>query len=158
MLCRVPLYSKCTRALTFENACLQIATSMVERWGMSEKVGYVTHRNLTGQGGEAHVSQHTREAIDAEVKRLTGQAYNNAKRLLKENEDKLHKLAAELIKEETLTGDQVREIIGANLKARSKSAPPKTQKSQSSAEAAQSGQQPVGEGGPPPKRSWFGSK
>jgi hypothetical protein len=25
------------------------------------------------------LSQHTREAIDAEVKRLTGQAYNNAK-------------------------------------------------------------------------------
>ena len=58
------------------------------------------------------MSQHTREAIDAEVKRLTGQAYNNAKRLLLENEDKLHKLARELIKEETLTGDQVREIIG----------------------------------------------
>jgi ATP-dependent metalloprotease len=135
----------------FEQAT-QLATRMVERWGMSEKVGFVTHRNLTGQGGEAHVSQHTREAIDAEVKRLTGQAYNNAKKLLLENEDKLHKLAGELIKEETLTGDQVREIIGVkNASAK------KTQESQSSADAAKS-QPPPAEGGPQPKRSWFRSK
>jgi ATP-dependent metalloprotease len=142
----------------FEQAT-QLATRMVERWGMSEKVGFVTHRNLTGQGGEAHVSQHTREAIDAEVKRLTGQAYNNAKKLLLENEDKLHKLAGELIKEETLTGDQVREIIGvknAIIGVKNASAK-KTQESQSSADAAKS-QPPPAEGGAQPKRSWFGSK
>ena len=95
----------------FEQAT-QIAISMVERWGMSEAVGYVSHRNLTGRGGEAMVSQHTRAAIDAEVKRLTSQAYANAKTLLQKHEGELHKLADELMREETLTGDQVREIIG----------------------------------------------
>jgi len=93
------------------------------------------------------------------VKRLTGQAYNNAKKLLLENEDKLHKLAGELIKEETLTGDQVREIIGvknAIIGVKNASAK-KTQESQSSADAAKS-QPPPAEGGAQPKRSWFGSK
>lgn len=38
-------------------------------------------------------SEETRKAIDAEVKRLTDQAYQNAKKILKKHEDKLHLLA-----------------------------------------------------------------
>jgi hypothetical protein len=66
---------------------------------------------LTGRGGEAHVSQATRVAIDTEVKRLTSQAYLNAKNLLTQHQDKLHLLAQELMKEETLSGEQVRALV-----------------------------------------------
>ena len=41
------------------------------------------------------------------MKRLTDEAYNNARRLLKKHEDKLHTLATALIEKETLTGQEV---------------------------------------------------
>ena len=94
----------------FEQAT-SIAMNMVERWGMSEKLGHVAHKHLTGggrNGGEAAYSEETRMAIDTEVKRLTDEAYLNAKRILKKHEDKLHLLAGALIEKETLTGEEVR--------------------------------------------------
>jgi ATP-dependent Zn protease len=42
----------------------------VERWGMSDKVGYVSHKSRGGGGrggGGGEVSEETRAAIDAEV-------------------------------------------------------------------------------------------
>eukprot|EP00283_Hemiselmis_rufescens_P016734 CAMPEP_0173457450 /NCGR_PEP_ID=MMETSP1357-20121228/57759_1 /TAXON_ID=77926 /ORGANISM="Hemiselmis rufescens, Strain PCC563" /LENGTH=478 /DNA_ID=CAMNT_0014424751 /DNA_START=83 /DNA_END=1519 /DNA_ORIENTATION=+ len=95
----------------FEQAT-SIAMNMVERWGMSDKVGVVSLANLTGQTDGASVSEETRTEIDAEVKRLTDQAYSNAKEMLLKHEDKLHSLANALIERETLTGDEVREVLG----------------------------------------------
>jgi ATP-dependent metalloprotease len=95
----------------FEQAT-NIAIRMVEKWGMSDRVGFVAHRHLTGRGADAAISEDTRKAIDAEVKRLTDQAYARALKLLKEKEKELHVLAKELILKETLTGDEVRALIG----------------------------------------------
>lgn len=67
---------------------------------------------MTGQSDGASVSEETRSEIDAEVKRLTDQAYENAMCMLKENEDKLHMLAKHLIERETMTGDEIRDILG----------------------------------------------
>lgn len=47
-----------------------------------------------------------------QVKRLTDEAYANAKRILKKHEDKLHLLAKQLIEQETLTGEEVRKCLG----------------------------------------------
>jgi len=101
----------------FEQAT-QIAINMVERWGMSDKLGFVTHRHLTSGGSDTAISEETRKAIDAEVKRLTDLSYENAKRILVQHRDKLDKLAAELIDKETLTGEQVRGILNVKEKAR----------------------------------------
>ena len=130
----------------FEQAT-QIAISMVERWGMSEKIGLVSHKNLTAKGGEAQVSQHTRAAVDSEVKRLTSQAYENARTILTQHQDKLHLIAQELIKEETLTGDQVRELIGAK--------PLKKRNSQSTSRAQGGAPTPADAPAPKPRKSWF---
>lgn len=65
-----------------------------------------------GSSDGASVSEETRSEIDAEVKRLTDGAYDNAMRMLKENEDKLHVLAKLLIERETLSGDEIREVLG----------------------------------------------
>ena len=131
----------------FEQAT-NIATSMVERWGMSDKVGFVSHKNLTGRGGDAAVSQATRAAIDAEVKRLTSQAYTNAKTLLTRHEDKLHLLAAELINHETLTGDQVRDILGL---------PPLQKKTPESPATPPAPGSPSSAPARDKKKSWFGA-
>jgi len=141
----------------FEQAT-NIAISMVERWGMSDKVGYVTHKNLTSNGGEARVSQQTRAAIDGEVKRLTSQAYQNAKKLLTQHEDKLHLLAQQLMKEETLTGDQVRRLMGAKpLPTDGKTKFPSSAPTPGVASAPVSKVEGVGEAvGDKKSSSWFG--
>lgn len=49
--------------------------------------------------------------MELEVRALVDKAYQRAKELLKANEDKLHLLAKELIKEETLSGEQIRKLL-----------------------------------------------
>lgn len=71
------------------------------------------------QGGASAISDARRKVIDDEVKKIVDQSYANAKRIIKENEDKLHALARELIDKETLTGKQVRDILGVKEKEKS---------------------------------------
>lgn len=53
------------------------------------------------------------QKIDMEVKKITDEAYQKALFVLETNKEGLHKLAAELLDKETLTGDQVRDILEA---------------------------------------------
>ena len=41
--------------------------TQVERWGMSDKLGVVSHANLTGTSDSMMISEETRAAIDSEV-------------------------------------------------------------------------------------------
>ena len=86
----------------------RIARSMVTKFGFSEQVGIVYHG---GDTGEEHASDETRASIDAEVKKLTDAAYARTKALLHKYSKK-HKLLAEtLLEYETLTGDEVRDLV-----------------------------------------------
>lgn len=60
----------------------------------------------------ASLSPETRALVEEEVKSIVDNAYERAKRLLKANEDKLHTLARELVKEETLSGEQIARLLG----------------------------------------------
>jgi cell division protease FtsH len=79
---------------------------MVERWGMSEKVGFLTVAPQDGQnvllpGGEP-VSEATQELIDAEVRRIVDEEQEATERLLARNRDRLDALAEALLERETL--------------------------------------------------------
>jgi ATP-dependent metalloprotease len=84
------------------------ARAMVTKYGFSDSVGVVFYG---GDSGEEQASSATRAQIDEEVKKLTGASYERAKALLKKHA-KEHKLLAEtLLEYETLTGDEVRDIV-----------------------------------------------
>jgi ATP-dependent Zn protease len=84
------------------------ARAMVTKFGFSEEIGIVLYEGETGQQS---ASSATRAKIDDEVKKLTADAYERATVLLKKY-SKEHKLLAEtLLEYETLTGEEVREII-----------------------------------------------
>lgn len=86
----------------------RVARAMVTKFGFSEQIGIVYH---AGETGEQHASVETRAAIDNEVKRLTDEAYQRATALLTKY-SREHKLLAEtLLEYETLTGEEVREVI-----------------------------------------------
>jgi cell division protease FtsH len=83
-----------------------IARGMVERWGMSEKVGFLTVAPQNGRSvllpGAEPVSEATQELIDAEVRRIVDEEHEATTKLLSENRDKLDNLAETLLERETL--------------------------------------------------------
>lgn len=91
----------------------RIARNMVTKYGFSDEIGLV---NYGGQTGEEHASEETRNKIDAEVKKLTDASYRRAKDLLTKYSRQHHLLAKTLLEYETLTGDEVRDLIKKGVK------------------------------------------
>jgi cell division protease FtsH len=93
----------------------QLARAMVMRWGMSEAVGNVdyaeAHEGYQGNAAGFSVSAHTKELIEAEVKRLIDEGYETARRILLEKSEDFERLAKGLLEYETLTGDEIRKVI-----------------------------------------------
>jgi cell division protease FtsH len=94
----------------------RIARGMVERWGMSEKVGFLTVAPQDGQSpllpGAEPVSEATQELVDAEVRRIIEGEHDAVLSLLTENRDRLESLAEALLERETLDQADAYEAAG----------------------------------------------
>ena len=94
-----------------------LARNMVTQWGMSDKLGPLqyeqTQEGYLGYGGSQRTlnSDETNKAIDAEIRALVENAHAKAAEVLKGNEDKLHLLAQALLEYETLTGDEIKQLL-----------------------------------------------
>ncbi len=101
----------------------KMAKNMVTRYGMSEELGPLAYgenedeiflgRQITRQ---QHMSEETAKKVDAEVKKIVEKGYERAKQVLTEKIDDLHKLAKALLIYETLSGDEIRDLILKNIK------------------------------------------
>lgn len=95
----------------------KLARAMVTRYGMSEQFGMVALETVTNQylGGDTSLacSPETAKIIDEEVVKLVGDAYDKATEILKENQEKLHEIAAYLLEKETITGEEFMEILNS---------------------------------------------
>ena len=98
----------------------KLSRSMVMKWGMNDKAGMVCYDNKRDAHGEVDaVSENLRSIIDEEVKVIIDKSYAAARIILTENIDKLHTLAAHLFEHETLTGDEIKDILdGKGIKKR----------------------------------------
>ncbi|MBQ7235335.1 MAG: cell division protein FtsH, partial [Kiritimatiellae bacterium] len=93
----------------------EIARDMVCRYGMSGRFGFQAfseQSRWTADPLPPALSEHTRRALDDEVSRLVGEAYERAEKLLKRNRDRLELIAKTLIEKETMDGAEVRAIAG----------------------------------------------
>jgi cell division protease FtsH len=95
-----------------------IARNMVTKWGLSDRLGPLTYTEddgeiFLGRSVTRHkqVSDVTAHAIDEEVRGLVDSCYTEAKQVLTENEDKLHVMAAALMKYETIDETQIKDIM-----------------------------------------------
>jgi cell division protease FtsH len=88
---------------------------MITRLGMSETFGMTALETVNNKylGGDTSLacSDQTATRVDEEVVRLIQQAYEEARRILEENKEKLHELAKFLYERETITGEQFMEIV-----------------------------------------------
>ena len=99
----------------------KMARNMVTKYGMSDELGPLAYgenedevflgRSITRQ---QHMSEETAKKVDIEVKKIVDISYDKAKKLLTEKIDDLHKLAKALLIYETLTGDEIRDLILKN--------------------------------------------
>jgi cell division protease FtsH len=97
----------------------QLARRMVCQWGMSEKIGPVTFRH-----GETHpflgremaeqkdFSEETARLIDEEVRNIIQDMEHTAIKILKSNKDKLDALVQNLLENESLSKEEVDQVIG----------------------------------------------
>ena len=96
-----------------------MARNMVTKWGLSDRMGPLTYDEDDGEvflGMSAAtrpktVSTATAREIEEEVRRIIDDCYMVAKRILEENEDRLHVMAEALIEFETLMPEQVEDIM-----------------------------------------------
>jgi cell division protease FtsH len=92
----------------------QYARHMVLQWGMSDRLGFVdyaTEENASSLLPEKGYSEDTGAVIDAEIKRIIDEAYEDAKKLISENWQKVAALAEALLKHETLSADEAHQVI-----------------------------------------------
>ena len=93
----------------------KIARAMITRYGMSAHFGMVALETVTNQylGGDTSLacSEETAAKVDEEVIALVKQAYEKAMNILKDNQEKLHELAAYLLDKETITGEEFMQIL-----------------------------------------------
>ena len=99
----------------------KMAKNMVTKYGMSDLLGPLAYgeneeevflgRSVTKQ---QNMSEETVKKIDSEVKKIVDTGYKRAQQVLTEKIDDLHKLAKALLMYETLSGDEISDLILKN--------------------------------------------
>lgn len=85
----------------------KIARAMAGRWGMSEQIGPASALPKEGDPHMAGISDAMLGNVDEEVRRLVDECYVDARKLLRDNRDRMESLVAELLEHETLDEDQI---------------------------------------------------
>ena len=101
----------------------KLARAMVTRWGFSDALGKVTYGenqedSYQGGGQGQPVSEETARVIDAEIRRLTDEAYKTAKQIITSKKKQWTALAEGLLEYETLTGTEIQEVIAGKAPSR----------------------------------------
>ncbi len=112
-------YDKVTSGASSDIAgATRLAKAMVTRWGMSEKLGPLAYADNEEEVFLGHsvtrtqnMSEETARLVDGEVRRFVEDAYGEARRILTEHIDDLHRIANALLEYETLSGDEIRGLM-----------------------------------------------
>lgn len=137
-------------------AVTRIARSMVGRWGMSDRIGRIAVLPPEGDPRMAGISDHLLNAVDEEVRRITDECYAEARRLIRENRNRLDRIVEELLKRETLDEHEIYAAagidrqptpVGASVGVGPDPTPAEEQADEVSIAAAKRGTEPAPRGG-----------
>lgn len=111
-------------------AATNLARAMVTEWGMSNALGpvmYAENSNEVFLGRSVtqnqNMSEETARLVDSEIKRLVTDAHAEAEKILKENDNELEILAQALMEYETLTGEEIKEVLAGKKINRAEQTP-----------------------------------
>jgi cell division protease FtsH len=101
----------------FERAT-QIARDMVTRYGMTDELGPMVYAENEGEvflgrsiTKQVNMSEATMVKVDREVRRIIDEQYSIARKLIEDNQDKMHAMAKALLDWETIDADQIDDIM-----------------------------------------------
>ncbi len=107
----------------------RLARMMVTRWGFSKELGTVAYGENQEEvflghsvSRQQNISEATAQKIDSEVRRLVEAGYVEAKKIIEEKRDQLEVLAKGLIEYETLTGDEIKDLLAGKPPMRGEAA------------------------------------
>ena len=96
----------------------RLARMMVTRWGLSDQLGTVAYGENQDEvflgmsvARTQNVSESTAQKIDNEIRRLVEEGYQEATKILTERRADLEALAKGLLEFETLTGDEIKDLL-----------------------------------------------
>ena len=99
-------------------AATGLARNMVTRWGYSDVLGPISYGDNQEEVFLGHsvartqnVSEDTAQKIDVEVRRLVQNGMDEARRIITERLDDLHSVAKALLEYETLSGDEIINVM-----------------------------------------------
>ncbi len=99
----------------------KLARAMVTQWGLSDELGPLAYGDNQQEVFLGHsvaqtqnVSEETSKKIDAEIRRIVDEGYEWARKILTEKADDLETLAQGLLEYETLSGDEIKELLKGN--------------------------------------------
>jgi cell division protease FtsH len=120
----------------------KLARAMVTRWGYSKELGTVAYGDNQEEIFLGHsvtrnqnVSEATSQKIDAEIRKLVEEGHALATRIVEEKRSELEALAKGLLEFETLTGEEIRELLKGKRPNRDASTPPSSSEPSSSVPA-----------------------
>ncbi len=96
----------------------KLVRKMVQRYGMSDKLGFIKYgeaeENTLGYQyeGEKEYSEKTAELIDNEIRSIMDRMQDNARKILKENKDKVEKLVSVLLDQEVVDREEFESLMG----------------------------------------------
>jgi cell division protease FtsH len=114
----------------------KLARVMVTRLGLSDELGTVAYGENQEEvflgysvARQQTISEATAQKIDTEIKRLVEEGYQQAKEILTAKRDELEILAKALLEFETLTGDEITDLLAGKRPARESVIEPATPRS-----------------------------
>ena len=114
----------------------KLARMMVTRWGLSDELGTVAYGENQDEvflgyqvSRQQNVSEETSRKIDTEIRRLVEAGYAEAQHILTEKRADLETLAKGLLEFETLTGDEIKDLLAGKRPTRESVIEPTTPRS-----------------------------
>ncbi len=101
----------------FERATA-IARDMVTRYGMTDELGPVVYADNEGEvflgrsiTKTTNMSEETMQKVDKQIRKIIDEQYNVARKLIEDNQDKMHAMAKALLEWETIDAEQINDIM-----------------------------------------------
>jgi cell division protease FtsH len=114
----------------------KLARMMVTRWGYSPELGAVSYGENQDEvflgmsvARTQNVSEATAQKIDQEIRRLVEEGHTEARRILEEKRAELEILAKGLLEFETLSGDEIKDLLDGKRPVRESVIEPATPRS-----------------------------
>ena len=91
---------------------------MVTRYGMTDELGPMVYAENEGEvflgrsvTKTTNMSEETMQKVDGVIRRIIDEQYATARKLIEDNQDKMHAMATALLEWETIDSDQIDDIM-----------------------------------------------